>query len=72
MSEKLNVSHPQGQHRGSFKLKNSPLGPCGWEGMRSYHSWASESGSLVVVEVGCKPSEFLDPSHGTSVVIIER
>ena len=63
VSVKLKVTHPQGQHRDSSKLKNSPLGPWRWEGMGAYQILASEHGSLVVAEIGCKPAEFLGPSH---------
>jgi hypothetical protein len=40
--------------------------------MWAYQIWARECGFLVVTEMGCKPAELLDPSHGTHVVIIKR
>ena len=45
VSKRLNISHPQGQHKGTPELKNSPLGP--WMVV----GFTREHGSLVVIEL---------------------
>jgi hypothetical protein len=77
VSERLNVSHPQGQHRCSSELMNSSPGPLQMVTLTSGGKGLTSSGLAsmdlhVIAGVGCKPADFLNPSLNTIDVFIKR